>query len=154
MSCGDLAPSTLGDTFQLLLTTTDNSQDAEDFEIIAVPNNRQFDIRNGDSLVSSNNNPDWVVYYTASRDRSKIKFKFTPRSDQVPFTLYTRAPRTAFAYETMAFQINRMVDTGEDLDEDGVDDLEINEGAVIRYDLRERVAQIRNGFIDIQSSSY
>jgi hypothetical protein len=154
MSCGGLAPSTLGDTFELLMTTTDNSQDAEDFEIIAVPSNRQFDITNGDSLVSSNNNPDWVVNYTASRDRRTIKFKFTPRSDQVPFTLYTRAPRTAFAYETMAFQINRIVDTGEDLDEDGSSDLEITEGEIIRYDLREGVAQIRNGFIDMQSSIY
>lgn len=155
LSCGGIGQSFReGDLFELTLTPTDNSQDCEDFEIIAVPANRTFNIFDGDSLVSSNNQPDWAIDYTASRTRNEIKFTFRPREDQVPFTLYTNAPRTQWAYETMAFRITQITESSEDLDEDGQNDLIREEGAQVRFDLPQGIRKIPNGAIFLDRSNY
>lgn len=155
LSCGGAGQYyKTGDLFEVTLTTTDTGQDGEDFEIIAVPANRTFNIFDGDSLVSSNNNPDWVINWTASRTRNKITFTFRPREDQVPFTLYTRAPRTQWAYETMAFKIAQITESDQDLDEDGENDLIREEGAEVRFDLAEGIKKIPNGYIYLDHSTY
>ncbi len=143
-----------GDLFEVTLTTTDGSQDGEDFEIMAVPANHTLNVLDGDSLVSSNNNPDWVIDYTASRTRNKITFTFRPREDQVPFTLYTNAPRTQWAYETMAFKIAPITESDEDIDEDGQNDIIREEGAEVRFDLPAGIRKIPNGYIYLDHSTY
>ena len=155
LSCGGIGQSFKeGDLFEVTLTTTDGSQDGEDFEIMAVPANKTFYIYDDDTNVSSNNQPDWAIDYTASRTRNKITFTFRPREDQVPFTLYTNAPRTQWAYETMAFRITQIIESSEDLDEDGEYDLIREEGAEVRFDLPQGIRKIPNGVIYLDRSNY
>ncbi|MEI7577555.1 MAG: hypothetical protein WCK51_11735 [Armatimonadota bacterium] len=155
LSCGGIGQSFReGDLFEVTLTTTDGSQDCEDFEIMAVPANKTFYIYDDDTNVSSNNRPDWAIDYTASRTRNKITFTFRPREDQVPFTLYTNSPRTKWAYETMAFRITQITESDEDFDEDGQNDLIREEGAEVRFDLPEGIRKIPNGVIHLDRSNY